>query len=554
MTTSFSNTENGSDRREVEWQLATTDLGAVHRWLAEHHTIQGLVVEHRSPLQVCDTYFDTNDWRIQRAGFSLRVRNASGKTEATLKGLISSKEGVADRRELTEPLTDAAPDAIVRSAGPVGMRVHAVAGAHALQALFSVSTTRQRFTVRKQDGDEDLGEIALDETVISRPDGEPQTSLQRVEVEALTSECQPLEGLVKTLSAECTLESATDSKYAVGLRTVGLVPPTANPLAPDHVDGSMRVDELAIATLRGQLSAWIAHEPGTRLGEDPEELHDLRLAGRRIDAALANFSQYLPTALVRMRARLKRILQALGSVRDLDVQLANLEAFERKLATADRAAIQPLKRRLDTERTRARTRMLRVLDSPQTEKWLARLQAEVLKPSISRARHDHGPITSAAPLLLRSRYKKLRKAAGRLTAESSMEDYHAVRGRIKKLRYAVESVGAVYGKPADALLRSLRRLQGPLGEQQDAHVTLARLQALARQPRTALPMEAVFLMGRMAEDHVAAGTQGRSDFEKFYPKLRKRWKRLRRRLDQLNTQTHEPSETMSPPHAGSNGS
>jgi CHAD domain-containing protein len=164
-----------------------------------------------------------------------------------------------------------------------------------------------------------------------------------------------------------------------------------------------------------------------------------------------------------MRARLKRILQALGSVRDLDVQRANLDAFERKLATADRAAIQLMKRRLDAERARARTRMLRVLDSPQTEKWLARLQAEVLKPSISRARHDHGPITAAAPLLLGSRYKQFRKAAGRLTAESSMEDYHAVRGRTKKLRYAVESVGAIYGKPADALLRSLRRLQDPLG-------------------------------------------------------------------------------------------
>lgn len=430
MATSVRTTENGINRREVEWQLAATDLGSVHRWLAEHHTIQGLVVEHRSPLQVHDTYFDTSDWRIQRAGFSLRVRKAAGETEATLKELISSKEKVADRRELTEPLT--AADAIFRSAGPVGTRVHAMAGAHALQALFSVSTTRQRFTVRKQDGSEDLGEIALDESVISRPDGEPQTSMQRVEVEALTSECQPLGRLVKELSTECSLESVTDSKYAVGLRTVGLMPPTQTQLPLDRIDASMRIDELAVATLRAQLSAWIAHEPGARLGEDPEELHDLRVAGRRIDAALALFAQYLPTALVRMRARLKLILQALGSVRDIDVQLVNLQAFERKLATADRAAVEPLKRRLDAERTQARTRMLSVLDSPQTEKWLARLKAEVLKPSISRSRHDRGPITAAAPLLLRSRYKKFRKAAGRLTAESSMEDYHAVRGRIEK--------------------------------------------------------------------------------------------------------------------------
>lgn len=545
MATGVGSTEAGSDRHEVEWQLATTDLGAVHRWLAEHHTIQGLVVEHRPPLQVHDTYFDTIDWRIQRAGFALRVRNTEGESEATLKGLSASKEGLANRRELTESLTDADPDAIGRSAGPVGTRVLAVAGTHALQALFSVNTTRQRFAVRKQDEADELGEIALDETVISRADGEPQTSIQRVEVEALTGEFRSLEGLVKALSADCTLESAADSKYAVGLRTVGLMPPSAAQLAPDHIDGSMRVDELAVATLRAQLSAWVTHEPGARLGEDPEELHDLRLAARRIDATLTLFAQYLPAALVRMRARLKMILQALGNVRDLDVQLANIDAFERNLAAADRAAIQPLRSRLDAERTQARTRMLRILDSPQTEKWLARLKVEALKPSISRAHRDHEPIICAVPLLLRSRHKKLCKAAARLSATSSMEEYHAVRGRIKKLRYAVESVEAIYGKPADAFLRSLQRLQDPLGEQQDAHVTLTRLQELARQPPKGLPTEAVFLMGRMAESHVAAAAHGRSDFEKSYPKLRKRWKRLRHKLDQLRERAI-PSNPMTP--------
>jgi hypothetical protein len=44
-----------------------------------------------------------------------------------------------------------------------------------------------------------------------------------------------------------------------------------------------------------------------------------------------------------------------------------------------------------------------------------------------------------APTLIQSRYKKLRKAAKQLTAESSMEDYHLVRGRIKKLRYVLDA-------------------------------------------------------------------------------------------------------------------
>lgn len=551
MTATATDAESGGkDRRELEWQLAAADLGAVHRWLTEHQTIQGLLLEHREPLEVHDTYFDTSDWRIRRAGFALRVRGAAGEAEATLKELRPSRDAVADRRELTEALADAAPDAIVRSAGPVGTRVLAVAGAHELQALFSVSTTRQRFAVRKQDGNEDLGEITLDATVFSRPDGEPQASTQVVEVESCTGERQLLEALVKALSNECALKSAAHSKYALGLRSLGLTPPPAADLGPDRIDASLPADEIAFAILRRHLSRWIDHEPGARLGEDPEELHDMRVAGRRLDASLALFAPYLPAALGRTRARLKALLEALGGVRDLDVQLANLEAFRRELAATDRPAIQPLKNLLDAERTQARIRTLRMLDSPKTEKWLARLKGELLKPSAARTRPDREPITAAAPMLIRARHKKLRKAASRLTAESSMEDYHAVRGRIKKLRYAVESVAPIYGKPAEALLRSLRQLQDPLGEQQDAHVTLTRLQALARQPSAGLSAEALFLMGRMAESHAAAGGRGRDDFARRYPKLRKRWKRLRRRLDRLNTQAHQPAESTSSPTDG----
>ena len=53
----------------------------------------------------------------------------------------------------------------------------------------------------------------------------------------------------------------------------------------------MRVDEVAYANLRLYLSAWYRHEPAARLGDDPEELHDLRVAGRRLDAMLRQFER-----------------------------------------------------------------------------------------------------------------------------------------------------------------------------------------------------------------------------------------------------------------------
>src|SRR5271156_1680998 len=101
---SAARTKPAKDGREVEWQLACTDLNPVRRWLAEHGTIDGLILEPRSTLQIFDTYLDTDDWRIHRAGFALRIRSGCGKPEATLKSLHSASAEVADRRELSEPL------------------------------------------------------------------------------------------------------------------------------------------------------------------------------------------------------------------------------------------------------------------------------------------------------------------------------------------------------------------------------------------------------------------------------------------------------------------
>src|ERR1700676_244858 len=201
------------DDREVEWQLASTDLGSVRLWLADHGTIGGLILEPRSTLQIFDTYLDTDDWRIHRAGFALRIRSESGRSEATLKSLHSASAEVADRRELSETLENSESESIRQSIGPVGMRVHAVSGAHALLPLFEVRTSRQRFAIRREHEAQQLGEIALDETVISRPGGERLTSMQRVEVEAFTEAHEQLHSLVRTLRSNCALEAASDTKY-----------------------------------------------------------------------------------------------------------------------------------------------------------------------------------------------------------------------------------------------------------------------------------------------------------------------------------------------------
>jgi triphosphatase len=529
------------DGREVEWQLASTDLASVRRWLDDHGTVEGLVLEPRPTLKIFDTYFDTDDWRIHRAGFALRIRSEDGKSEATLKSLRSNSAEMADRRELSETLESTESESMARSTGPVGTRVHAVSGAHPLQPLFEVHTSRQRYAVHAANDEKPLGEIALDETVISRPHGQPQTSIQRVEVEALTDAHEPLQALVKALRSVCSLESASDSKFSLGLKSVGLAPATPPELAPNAVNASMRVDEVALANLRRYLSVWDLHEPGARLGDDPEELHDLRVAGRRLDAILRQFGTYLPAGLVRTRPTLKKILRALGEARDLDVALLELDAFNRALSEADQAKLEPLEQHLRSERARSRTRMLSLLDSSAVQKDLDELRLELAQPS-DLTEGPEAPALEVVPELIRTRYKKVRKGADGLTPASPTESYHAVRGNVKKLRYVLESVAVIFGKPANAMLRSLRRWQERLGMQQDAVVAGGRLRALAAKPPKGLPPEALFLMGRLAAHYADRASKARKRHPRAYRKVRGRWKELKSRLEEVTPGvSHLPS-------------
>jgi triphosphatase len=519
--------------REVEWQLAATDLGSVRRWLADHRSIHGLVLEPRSTLQIFDTYLDTDDWRIHRAGFTLRIRSESGKLEATLKSLHSAGPDVADRRELSEALENSESESIGRSIGPVGTRVSAVSGARALLALFEVRTSRQRFSIRREDDALQLGEIALDETVISRPHGEPQASMQRVEVEALTETREPLQLLVETLRSECGLETVSDTKYSQGLKSVGLAPGPAPEFAPTAVDAYMPIAEVALANLRRYLSAWYLHEPGARLGDGPEELHDLRLACRRLDAILRQFRSTLPTSFVRLRPTFKKVLRALGDVRDLDVALCELEAFSRELPESDQPSIEPLNRHLVSERDRARTRMLSVLDSVSVQKNIQKLTTLLSAPATASQQSSPEMALNVAPEMIRLRYRKVRKGADLLTPQSSMQAYHEVRSRVKKLRYMLEAISVICGKPADEMLRALRRWQETLGVQQDAEVASQRLQALAASPPKGMPPQTLFLMGRLAQHYASVALRARKRYARGYRKVRGRWKKLRLKFEDM---------------------
>jgi CHAD domain-containing protein len=531
------------DHQEIEWQLEADDLESVESWLEEHPSASGLAVVRGATKELTDTYYDTEDWRLYRAGFALRVRRDGEGAEATMKALASAEDALRRRREISEPLADGITTP-KGAPGPIGERVRRIAGAADLRPLFEVRTRRRAFALRpetpptgvtvedaagdihraEREQEVAVGEISLDESEFS---GEATARLSRVEVE-VGSEAVVHDGVgdfVDTLRDALGLRPTGASKFRTGLSAVGLSPTVAPDLGPTQIDASMSAGEVAFAILRRHFATMLAHEPGVRLGEEPEELHDMRVATRRLRAALKLYAHVLPKRAERYERDLRYFARALGGVRDLDVQLERLsgEASKNKETFEEVVAV------LEERRVEARRRLLEALDSNRYERFVASFSGTLRR---GRSPAPSGPILKVAPDLVRRRYKKVRKDLEALDEDSPPEDFHDLRKKGKRLRYALEPLQGIYGKPSEKMVELLKTVQDDLGDHQDLIVAAGLMQELGAAGD--LPPRAIFSMGSMAERHLGDAAEMRADFlasrQLRALKGGKPWKRLRRTM------------------------
>ncbi|HET7271489.1 MAG TPA: CHAD domain-containing protein, partial [Rubrobacter sp.] len=147
------------------------------------------------------------------------------------------------------------------------------------------------------------------------------------------------------------------------------------------------------------------------------------------------------------------------------------------------------------------------------------------------------PITTAAPPLVSRRYRKWRKAAKRLDTTSSPEAFHDVRKKGKRLRYSLEFVSEVYGKPVQKLVKPLKALQDDLGDHQDAIVASRYLRDLGTTTGgTRVQRGAAFTMGVYSERcaREAAGLRSRVPDSKPFRALTKgkKWKKFEKIMEE----------------------
>jgi CHAD domain-containing protein len=238
--------------------------------------------------------------------------------------------------------------------------------------------------------------------------------------------------------------------------------------------------EAARKTLLFHLQRMMLHEPGTREGEDPEELHDMRVATRRMRAALRVFEDHV--AMEQYKPFLKVMRETgreLGAVRDLDVFMIKTQAYIDSLPEEARPGLDPLVEAWRMERERARVELLDYLDSDRYERFKEKFEAFLRVPNAGAGRttgRDGEPMPSRVgdvlPGVLFDRLALVRAYDGPITQpDAPLSVFHQLRISSKGLRYTLEFFQEVLGTDSKPLIDRMKQVQDHLGDLQDAVVT-----------------------------------------------------------------------------------
>ena len=234
----------------------------------------------------------------------------------------------------------------------------------------------------------------------------------------------------------------------------------------------------AVARSIGRLFLLKVLEEAARITahEDPEAIHDFRVALRRLRNWLRAFGPWLEdTVTPASMQRLRRLSRVAGLARDLQVQRLTL----RQMAEADGPPLATEGRRielqLDREDTRAREKLARriVDDLPKSA---AKLAAQLHRGGLDAGASAGGPgpsMATAMATLLAEHLEEVNASLRRLRNANQTEMAHAARIAMKRLRYLLEPFGSSSRLAATAVLR--------LTAAQDAFGRLHDIQLLARR-------------------------------------------------------------------------
>ena len=437
----------------------------------------GFSAEERGSATHVDCYFDTEDWSILAANWACRVRRRNGERKLTLKSLHGPDGHVFAREEISQPATsdrDEPPFSL--PPGPVRERLGNKIADKPVVELFRVTSERTVYAVTGAGLRPVEVELDLDR---SRIDAEKKTEkatgileFSELELELVSGEIADLDAIATLLRDNAGLMPANFSKFERGLQAAGLEIDSLieNPRAMTLVEDDP-VLSLLYQYLAEQLQIIQRQHPRALEGIDPEGVHQMRVASRRMRAILKAFRSILgDEAVLRFNAELRWLAQNLGRARDADVT-------ERGARTTEETEAGHYERFLERETISAYEHLVDILKSERC----STLEDDLLQfvgagPTDGmQAQFGRLSIAACADQFIHAALDKLLAHGDAITADSPARQLHILRIKTKRFRYLLDFFSAVQAEKWFEMTEALKRLQDILGAHQDAVTARAQL-------------------------------------------------------------------------------
>ena len=417
------------------------------------------------------TYFDTAGNGLQQSGMTLRVRKKGRAIPVIgVKWSGETDEGLFARGEIEARCPGGLPD-ITLFENAIQDRLNAALAGRPLVPVFETRVRRQLVMLRH--GRSEI-EVAIDEGVVAA--GKAERPLAEIELELKSGNLPDLLACARALALECRLTLELEPKSARGYRLAAAALPAPRKAKSLELPATASFDDLVTAVTANTLSHFVANWGSLRESDAPESIHQLRVALRRMRAALGMFRQAISLReLEDIRAEARRIASLLGPARECDAFRQNaLSGPLRGRREALTGSVQLLAA-VEDRRQDTYDAARRLIDHPSASLFVLDIQDFLARRAWRTALtpQDLGLLTSEARFFATDILSKLHRRAlkrGKTLPDMPDAERHELRIALKKLRYAAEFFASLFGgrKEVRGFIARVADLQEDLGAYNDA--------------------------------------------------------------------------------------
>lgn len=453
-------------------------------------------------------YFDTASGDLRKNGIILRIhRKGRAKPILGVKP-AQANEGPFARKGVEVHARDMRPDLTLFDEATAS-ELSALVGDRPLAAQFE--TIIKRRTILVERGQSQI-EVAFDEGSIAIAD--QSLPLTEIQLELKSGDEPALYDLAMSLADELPLRLDFVSKGERGFQAMSRGTAAAVKATPVQFARGATLDEAVQAVLSNTLRHFVANWAAIREAEDPNAIHQMRVALRRMRAALAMFKRALPCSeFDLLREKAKRIASALGPARDCDVFRET--ADNGPVAHSDRPEnYNTLLAAIEERRIAAYADARSRLEDRDTTLFVLKVQSLLAHRTWRNALSGPALAQLTAPaadfaqqILDRLRNRALKR--GKDLMELPDEARHDLRILLKNLRYGAEFYRGLFGRRRDVqtYLRTISELQDLLGAHNDAVTAKQFLSGLVTTHDAAADRALGFILGWQARGAIIADAE-----------------------------------------------